>query len=127
MIAVFQTATHYVRVPVEIARSADELRRGLSRRPYLTPGHGMLFVFPTQDVQSLWMKDTWMPLDMIFVSGEGLVVGVIENAQPETTQSRSVGSPSQYVVEVNAGFARQHGIVPGTLMRLGDSVGVQVV
>jgi uncharacterized membrane protein (UPF0127 family) len=101
-------------VPVEVAESSDDRARGLMFRDELDPGSGMLFVFDDEAVQRFWMKNTYIPLDMIFINGSGLVVGVIENVPPKTTEPRSVDIPSRYVLEVNAGFARRHGIVVGS-------------
>ena len=109
------------RVVVEVARTARQIQRGLMYREHLPPDGGMLFLFRRARVQSFWMKNTLIPLDMIFVSSDMVVVGVIESAQPRTTTSRSVpGAVSQYVVEVNAGWARAHGIEAGVPVELVD-------
>ena len=106
-----------VRVVVEVARTARQIQRGLMYREHLPPDAGMLFLFRRPKVQSFWMKNTLIPLDMIFVSPEMKVVGVVENAEPRTLISRSVGVPSQYVVEVNGGWASAHGVRAGTPVR----------
>jgi uncharacterized protein len=102
------------RVAVEVARTQRQTQRGLMYREHLPPDAGMLFLFARPKVQSFWMKNTLIPLDIIFVSSEMVVVGVVENAEPSTTKSRTVpGVASQFVVEVNAGWAREHGIAAG--------------
>jgi hypothetical protein len=102
------------RVAVEVARTQRQTQRGLMYREHLPPDGGMLFLFARPKVQSFWMKNTLIPLDIIFVSSEMVVVGVVENAEPSTTGSRTVpGAVSQFVVEVNAGWAREHGIAAG--------------
>jgi hypothetical protein len=106
-----------IRVPVQVPRTPEEIRRGLMHRRHLPADHGMLFLFSRQEVQSFWMKDTLIALDIIFVTGEMTVAGVVENAEPGTLTPRTVGKPSRYVVEVNAGFARAHGIREGTRVR----------
>lgn len=111
---VFLTASGEVPVEVEIADTPAEQRRGLMFRRELAEGTGMLFVFEVESEHSFWMKNTYVPLDMIFVSAARRVVGVIADAEPLSEDSRTIGKPSQYVVEVPAGFARQHGITPGT-------------
>jgi uncharacterized membrane protein (UPF0127 family) len=58
-----------------------------------------------------------LPLDMIFIEPSMTVLGVVENAEPRTESSRSVPGNSQYVLEVNAGFSREHGLTPGTMVR----------
>jgi hypothetical protein len=106
-----------VRVPVEVARTPRQTSRGLMYREHLPPDHGMLFLFDQEKVQSFWMKNTLIPLDMIFVTSQMVVAGVVENAEPQTEDSRSIGKPSKFVVEVNGGFARAHGIGEGTPVR----------
>lgn len=76
---------------------------------------GMLFVFPDERVRKFWMKNTLVPLDIVFVSSEGVVVGVV-TARPCTESSCELfvsEMPAKFVVEVNAGFARSHRIVRG--------------
>jgi uncharacterized membrane protein (UPF0127 family) len=63
------------------------------------------------------MKDTLIPLDMIFIRADMTVAGVVEGAEPLTLGSRSVDAPSRYVVEVNGGWSRAHGVTEGTQVR----------
>lgn len=106
-----------VRVTVEIARTDAERQRGLMWRDRLGPMAGMLFLFPEEEVQSFWMKNTMIPLDMIFIRQDKTVAGVVEHAVPKTETPRQIAAPSRYVLEVNAGFARAHGITEGTRVR----------
>ncbi len=115
---VFLTATGDVPVDVEVADTPVEQRRGLMFRHELAPDHGMIFVFDGETDHQFWMKNTYIPLDMIFVSADRRVVGVVANAAPLDETPVGVGQPSKYVVEVNAGFARKYGIEGGTLVRL---------
>jgi uncharacterized protein len=103
-----------VRVVVEVARTDEERRRGLMYRQNLPPDAGMLFLFPEDEIHGFWMKNTLIPLDMIFIRKDGTVAGVVENAEPRTLTQRSVGKESRHVLEVNGGFARMHGIGEGT-------------
>jgi uncharacterized membrane protein (UPF0127 family) len=64
------------------------------------------------------MRNTYLPLDMIFIESDLRVLGVVENAEPMTDTSRSVPGQSQYVLEVNAGFAREHGIEAGAQLEV---------
>jgi uncharacterized membrane protein (UPF0127 family) len=114
---VFQSGNPPVRVLVEVARKPRELQRGLMYREHLPPERGMLFLFDEERVQSFWMKNTLIPLDMIFVASDMTVAGVVENAEPQTTTPRQVQKASQYVVEVNAGWAHQHRVAAGTKVR----------
>ncbi len=77
---------------------------------------GMLFLYEEESVHRFWMRNTLIPLDMIFISGDHRVVGVVANAEPQTDTLRQVGQPSQFVLEVNAGFAAAHAITAGTLV-----------
>jgi uncharacterized membrane protein (UPF0127 family) len=103
-----------VRVTVEIANTDELRRRGLMYRQNLAPDAGMLFLFPMDEIHQFWMKNTLIPLDMIFIRKDGTVAGVVENAEPKTLDGRSVGKESRHVLEVNGGFARLHGIGEGT-------------
>ena len=104
-------------VTVEVARTEEELTRGLMHRERLAPEAGMLFVFDTSEDHTFWMKDTLIPLDMIFVDEGGRIVGVVERAAPRTLSPRSVGAPSRYVLEVNGGWAAAHGVRSGDHVR----------
>ncbi len=105
------------RVPVEMARTARQIQRGLMYREHLPPDSGMLFLLRRDRIQTFWMKNTLIPLDMIFVSGSMDVVGVVANAEPKTLTTRKVSRPSQYVVEVNGGWARANGVASGARAR----------
>ncbi len=106
------------RVRVEVVRTLEDRARGLMFRKQLPQSQGMLFVFDREEIQSFWMENTYIPLDMIFIDAGLRVVGVVENAAPLTRTSRKIDAPSLYVLEVNAGFARQHGVGKGTTVEL---------
>lgn len=97
---------------VEIADSPAKRELGLQYRRDLASDHGMIFLFPNQSEQTFWMKNTPIPLDMIFISRELKIVGIVENAVPFSLDPRSVGAPSQYVLEINGGLAKRNGIRP---------------
>ncbi|MDH5671666.1 MAG: DUF192 domain-containing protein [Myxococcales bacterium] len=103
-----------VRVTVELARTVQERQQGLMYRKQLAPDAGMLFLFEEEKPLSFWMRNTYVPLDMIFIGSDLRIVGIVENAEPLTDDSRSVDGHSQYVLEVNAGFSREHGLATGT-------------
>ncbi len=104
-----------VRVRAELAVTPKERDLGLMFRGELAPMDGMLFVFEKPMVLSFWMKNTAIPLDMIFLDENKKVLGVVHNAQPHSLEGRGVGNvPSMYVLEVNAGFAERFGIKKGT-------------
>jgi uncharacterized membrane protein (UPF0127 family) len=100
-------------VTVELARSDEERTLGLMNRRELAPEAGMLFLFSENEPRAFWMKNTLIPLDMLFIDDGGRVVGLIEQAEPLTTSPRDPGVPSRYVLEVNGGWAARHGVRPG--------------
>lgn len=106
-------------VPVEIAATSQARSQGLMYRKDLAADAGMLFLFPQEMEQSFWMKNTPLPLDMIFISSDLRIAGIVAKATPFSTEPRSVGKPSRYVLEVHGGFCDQHGI------RAGDRVELQ--
>jgi hypothetical protein len=114
----FHTASGDVVFGVEIADSPSERQQGLMNRKALAADRGMIFIFPSDEVQHFWMKNTLIPLDMIFVNSGLEVVGVVPDAEPLTLTERTVNIPSAYVVEVNGGFAAKNGIATGVHMGL---------
>jgi uncharacterized membrane protein (UPF0127 family) len=103
-------------VAVELARTDVERARGLMARSTLGADAGMLFVFDETGDHAFWMKNTLIPLDMIFIGDDGRVVGVVARATPGSLEPRS-GGPSRYVLEVNGGWAEAHGVAPGDPVR----------
>jgi uncharacterized membrane protein (UPF0127 family) len=104
-------------VRVELARTPEEQARGLMFREKLADDEGMLFVFPASAVQSFWMKNTLIPLDMIFIGEDLTVVGLVERAEPHSLTPRSVRRPSRYVLEVNGGWSAARGVAAGDRVR----------
>lgn len=102
---------------VEVADSDEERQMGLMFREHLGEEEGMVFLFPDQRVHNFWMRNTLISLDMFFIDSDWNVVGVVENAEPLTDVGRGVGKPSQFVLEVNAGFAQRHGFGVGQKLR----------
>ena len=102
---------------VEIADTAETRARGLMFRKSMDDDHGMLFVYPRQRPVAFWMKNTFIPLDMIFVDETGVVKAVHADAIPHDTTPIPSGAPVRFVVEVNAGIAEAKGIGPGAEMR----------
>lgn len=102
-----------VQVLAEVVVSPERRRKGLQFRRELPAGQGMLFIFEKQEVQSFWMKDTFIPLDMLFIAEDRTIVGIIHDAKPLNEKSLSVQVPSRFVLEVPGGFCRQAGIHRG--------------
>ncbi|MCX8045206.1 MAG: DUF192 domain-containing protein [Desulfobacterota bacterium] len=106
-----------VRVTVETAQTPVQRSLGLMYRTELPVGRGMLFITDHEAVQSFTMRNTSIPLDMIFIGSDMRVVGIIENAQPFHEGPFAIGTPSRYVLEVPAGFCRRRGISRGDVVR----------
>lgn len=98
---------------VEIANTDEERARGLMYRKELPDGRGMLFDFSPEQQVSMWMKNTYVSLDMIFIRADGRISRIAENTEPESTRIISSGGPAKGVLEVVAGTARKYGIAPG--------------
>jgi uncharacterized protein len=98
---------------VEVADTPAKRELGLQYRRELADDHGMLFLFPREQVQSFWMKNTPIPLDMIFIDSDRRIVGIIEQTTPFSTDPLSVSAPSQYVLEIKGGLSRVKGMTTG--------------
>src|SRR2546428_10906151 len=112
-VAVIRGPGAAVEVSLEVAATPAERERGLMYRSSLAEGRGMLFVFDEDRNHSFWMKNTLIPLDMLFIARDGTVVGIHANATPQSTADIAVGMPSRYVLEVPGGWAARHGISAG--------------
>jgi uncharacterized protein len=105
------------RFSVEVADDADERAQGLMFRDRMPAGAGMLFVYPTPGPVAFWMKNTLIPLDMVFADASGTVVHVHANAEPGNETPIPGGNSVQFVLEINGGLAGALGIAPGAVMR----------
>jgi len=112
-VCIFTAAGKQVRVCVEIARTPAQRGLGLMYRNSLSKNSGMLFVSDRDMHQNFTMRNTSLPLDMIFVGSDFRIAGIIENASPLTDGPYAIARPSRYVLEVNSGFCKQHGIAQG--------------
>jgi uncharacterized protein len=98
---------------VEIADTEAAREKGLMFRKKLPEGEGMLFDFHHEQDVSFWMKNTYIPLDMIFIQGNGRILRIAENTEPLSTQIIPSGGPVLAVLEVIGGTAHDLGIAPG--------------
>lgn len=98
---------------VELAANDQERERGLMFRRELPEGQGMLFDFQHDQPVAFWMHNTYIPLDMIFIRGDGRIARIAENAKPESDDLIPSGTPVRAVLEVIGGTVRQLGIKPG--------------
>ncbi|NEW86359.1 DUF192 domain-containing protein [Rhodopseudomonas sp. WA056] len=98
---------------VEIATTDKEREVGLMYRKNLPEGQGMLFDFRPEQQVSMWMKNTYIPLDMIFIRGDGTIHRIAENTEPMSTRIIASGGPVAGVLEVAGGTAKKLGIAAG--------------
>jgi uncharacterized protein len=105
-------------VDAELVRSEHDTMRGLMYRTRMDADRGMLFDLRVRDDHKFWMHNTCIPLDILYVDDDGLIVGIVENAPTLNDESRGVGCPSRWVLEVNAGWSRTHGVKAGQHMTI---------
>ncbi|MDR3377036.1 MAG: DUF192 domain-containing protein [Ancalomicrobiaceae bacterium] len=98
---------------VELADDDTSRADGLMYRTKLGADEGMLFDFKTEQMVYFWMKNTYVPLDMIFIRSDGTVVSIAENATPLSEKPIGSAGPVRFVLEVNAGTSRRIGLKPG--------------
>ena len=98
---------------VEIADNDTERAKGLMYRRELPEGQGMLFDFQREQEVSFWMQNTYIPLDMVFIRGDGRILRIAENTEPLSTRLVPSGGPVRAVLEVIGGTTRKLGIAPG--------------
>ena len=98
---------------VELADNDIERAKGLMYRKELPEGQGMLFDFHREQEVSFWMQNTYIPLDMVFIRGDGRILRIAENTEPLSTRLIRSGGPVRAVLEVIGGTTRKLGIAPG--------------
>ena len=98
---------------VEMATTEEEKTTGLMYRKELADGKGMLFDFSPEQEVSMWMKNTYIPLDMIFIRADGRILRIAQNTEPMSTKIIPSGGLAKGVLEVIAGTAQKYGIQPG--------------
>ena len=105
------------RFTVEIADEPQERSLGLMNRPSMPASHGMLFIYPRPERVFFWMRNTLIPLDMIFLGADGVVKRVHHMAKPLDETTIDGGPEVLAVLEINGGLARDLGIAEGTQLR----------
>lgn len=99
---------------VYLAENPEQQRRGLMFVRSMPDTTGMLFIYEHDDIHAMWMKNTFIPLDMIFARSDGTVSSVISHTTPRSLNSNRSREPVRYVLELNAGIARRMGIDQGS-------------
>lgn len=101
---------------IEIADTDYETQTGLMHRHTMEENRGMLFIFPDMRVRSFYMKNTYIPLDIIYLDKENVIVSIQKNAKPLDETSLPSGIPAQFVLEINAGLSEKW------LIKIGDKM-----
>ncbi|MBI1358835.1 MAG: DUF192 domain-containing protein [Alphaproteobacteria bacterium] len=101
---------------VEVADTPEKSELGLMYRKEMAKDHGMIFDFGEPKETTMWMKNTFIPLDMVFFDSEGKVMTVVEGARPHSLRLIDPGMPVKGVIELNAGVAKEDGIKPGDMI-----------
>jgi len=98
---------------VEVARTSIQMRRGLMFRDSMPENHGMLFIYLPERVATMWMKNTILPLDMLFINQNGEIITIAEDTAPFSLGTISSGGPVRAVLELNSGQVKKYGIAVG--------------
>jgi uncharacterized membrane protein (UPF0127 family) len=98
---------------VELAATPEEREKGLMFRKELPEGRGMLFDFKQDINVTMWMKNTYIPLDMLFIRADGRIHRIAENTEPQSERIIPAGAPVRAVLELIGGSAKKFGIRPG--------------
>ncbi len=102
------------KIDIELAETQEEISYGMMYRKSMDLNTGMLFLMPGESRQSFYMKNTYVPLDIIFINKAGEVVSIQKNAEPLNTRSLPSEGPASLVLEVYGGFSDKNNITPGT-------------
>ena len=106
-LTVVNDAGEHLQFDVYLARNAGQQRQGLMFVRSMPETTGMLFIYDGEDIRSMWMRNTYIPLDMVFARADGTVTNVITDTVPHTLHSNRSTRPARYVLELNAGTARR--------------------
>jgi uncharacterized membrane protein (UPF0127 family) len=98
---------------VEVMRTPDQRAKGLMYRNYMPEDRGMLFDFARTEPVAMWMQNTYIPLDMLFIRANGTIARIAERTEPLSTRTIPSGEPVLSVLEINGGVAEKLGIKPG--------------
>jgi uncharacterized membrane protein (UPF0127 family) len=110
------TGNPIIKIDIEIADNDYERQLGLMNRQSMEEMQGMLFLFPQEEFQSFWMRNTLFSLDILFINSKKEIVTIHKNTKPLSEQSYPSSEPAIYVLEVNAGFCERHNV------QLGDKI-----
>ena len=101
------------KIDIQIANTEFDRELGLMFRKSMKENQGMLFIFPIDTTQTFWMRNTYIPLDMVFINSQKVIVSISKNTRILSDQTYTSKGPAQYVLEVNAGYCDKFDIKPG--------------
>lgn len=107
------TGSSISEIDIEIAENKMDRALGLMFRPEMKYDRGMLFIFDEERTQAFWMRNTIIPLDIIYVNSRMQIVDIYENTKTRSDESMPSKAPAIYVVEVNAGYCKEKGVSVG--------------
>jgi uncharacterized membrane protein (UPF0127 family) len=102
-----------VEVRIEIVEKDKDIQYGMMHRKSMDPMTGMFFIMKQERPQSFYMKNTYIPLDIIYINSNKEIVSIVENAEPLNEKSLPSGAPALYILEVTGGFCAKHGVGRG--------------
>ena len=120
---VIDTAGGPVRLSVELARTQEQRAQGLMFRERVAADAGMLFLYERDGEIGMWMRNTLIPLDMLFLARDGRIINIVERTVPLSTTAISSAGPARAVLEVNGGTVQRLGIQPGDRVRFPELEG----
>jgi len=112
-LAIVRNGQTLANLDIELAESREDITQGLMYRRSMDADQGMLFLMPSTEMQSFWMLNTYIPLDIIFIGEDQKIINAAENTQPKSLNSVGSTAPARYVLEVNAGSFQKWGLQPG--------------
>jgi uncharacterized membrane protein (UPF0127 family) len=114
---VIETAAGRHRFSIELALTDDQMAQGLMFRRQMAPDAGMLFVYERPQTAAFWMRNTFIPLDMLFIGADGRIVNIAERTVPQTDTPVPSNGPVKAVLELNGGTCQRLGIKAGDRVR----------
>jgi len=118
VIFIESSALRCIRLEVRVAETPEQRSQGLMHVRSMTEFTGMLFLFPGEGILAMWMQNTHVPLDMLFLRSDGSIASIAADTVPLSTRRISSGEPVASVLELNAGFSRRWHIEPGNRVRV---------
>ncbi|UOB16537.1 DUF192 domain-containing protein [Abyssalbus ytuae] len=117
VLEIIKDSTNIITLDIEVANDEYERQTGLMYRTSLGEKQGMLFIFETEEVRYFYMKNTYIPLDILFINSENKIVSFAENTEPTDETSLPSQAPVKYVLEINGGLAERWNLETGDEIR----------